>query len=98
MSAPSTESAAIRRLIRVCLADGWGLTIVHYDVDDEVFVTSEREAVDAILAVDEAYLILTREQERGWIRFVMGNAPDEVACDYTLNLTAVDRETSSWWS
>lgn len=102
MSAPSTESAAIRRLIRVSLTDGWKPLHVIYTDNEEVPVTNESEALEAILAVDEAYLRFTRgegdEQEWGWIRFVMGNDPDEVACDYTVNLTAVDRETSSWWS
>lgn len=98
MGAPSTESAAIRRLIRVALTDGWNLTMVRYYDGEQIPVSTEAEALTEVLAVDEAYLHFIRGDEHAWIRFVLGNEPDEVACDYTVNLTAVDRETSTWWS
>jgi hypothetical protein len=102
MSTPSTDKAAIRQIIRALIAAGHTLAFV-YDGEEDVPVTNETEAIDAIMAVDQAHLHVhlplqpLREQERGYVFFVLGNEPYEVACDYTLNLDPVlGPLTSSW--
>ena len=101
MATPSNEGAAVRALIRAVRADGWVMTVVDDggDEDEIIPVRTEGEALEAIFAVDEAYLYFTRSGERAWIRFVLGNEPEEVACDYTVNLSdAIDPVTDKWWS
>ena len=96
MSAPSTDAAAMRHIIRALRADDWTLVKV-FDGEEDVPVTNESEAIEAITAVDDAYLFVKRGEESGWVFFVLGNEPLEVACNYTTNLTAVDRVTREWW-
>lgn len=98
MTAPSSDQAAIRQIIRALRADGWVLLLVD-NCEEEIRVRTEAEAIDAIMAVDAAYLIVaegTPTGNRGWVFFVLGNDPEEVAADYTVNLTAVDNVTTSW--
>ena len=92
MTAPSTDRAAVRQIIRALKGAGWVLARV-YDGEGHPAVASETEALNAIFAVDEAYLHvvkgyddLRQDHARGWVRFVLGNEPFEVAADYTVNL------------
>jgi hypothetical protein len=104
MSAPTSDSAGIRQTIRALKADGWELDFV-FDGEEDIPVSNEREAIDAITAVDDAFLNVKRMSERypervndtGWVRFVLGNEPDEVVCDYTTNLECVDTLTRGWY-
>ena len=103
MSAPESDSAAIRQIIRALRKAGWELAYVD-DREEQTKVKTEQEAIDAITAVDEAFLHLNRRKigdlgpERGYVFFVLGNAPEEVACDYTVNLSdAIDPLTDSWF-
>lgn len=100
MSAPSSDQAGIRQVIRALRARGWVLNFV-YDGEEEVKVKTEQDAIDAIMAVDEATLVVnegTVTGPRGWVFFVLGNDPDEVVCDHTINLSGVlDPLTEGWW-
>ena len=95
MGAPTTDRGGIQQVIRALKDDGWSLTFVYYGEED-IPVTNETEAIDAVMSVDDAYLNVARGNETGWVRFVLGNAPDEVVNDYTTNLTIVDTLTTSW--
>jgi hypothetical protein len=96
MSAPSSEIAGVRQVIRALVADGWKL----HSVDDEP-VHNETEALAEIEAVGFARLFVISDErlgERGWVFFTMQNGePDEVVCDYTLNLECVQTLTDSWY-
>lgn len=107
MSTPKDDKSAIRLIIRAVRAAGWDLECVD-DREEEVKVKTEQEALDAITAVDEAFLVLTRLDKqpgslvklktRGHIFFVLGNDPEEVACDYTTNLeSAIGPLVESWF-
>lgn len=101
MGAPTTDRGGIQQTIRALVADGWLLRYV-YDGEERVKVTNEPEAIEAIMAVDDAALHVARHGEAGtyatgWVRFVMGNDPDEVVCDYTTNLECVDALTNGWY-
>lgn len=98
MSAPSSDQAAIRQIIRALKASDHKLDEV-YDGEEEIAVSTETEALDAIMAVDEAWLYVTLpDGARGWMFFVLGNEPDEVMNDYTVNLSPVlDPLTEGWW-
>lgn len=101
MSAPESDRAAIRQIVRAVRASGWVLTSVN-NGEEHIPVTNEDEAIKAIFEVDEATLVFnegTPTGQRGWVYFVLGNDPEEVAADYTINLShAIDPLTESWWS
>jgi hypothetical protein len=93
MGAPSTERAGVRQAIRALVADGWTL----HSVDSEP-VCTETEAMTEIEAVGFAWLYVRRGDDRGAVFFTMQNgAPDEVICDYTTNLTAIETLTNGWY-
>lgn len=102
MSAPTSDKAGIRQVIHALKAGGWELDFVHDGEEDQI-VSTETEAVAAIVAVDDAFLNVKKREangvvyEIGWVRFVMGNDPDEVVCDYTTNLTEVGTLTHGWY-
>lgn len=101
MGIPTSDRGGIQQAIRALRADGWTLDHVN-DGGERVKVTTETEAIEAIMAVDEAWLHVKRGSEadgtdaRGYAFFVLGNAPDEVVCDYTTNLTALDTLIDEW--
>lgn len=98
MSAPTSDEDGIRQAVRALQEGGWVLLHV-YDGEDDVPVTNEAEVVEAVTAVEDAYLWVaegTPTGHRGWVRFVLGNDPDEVICDHTINLAPLDRLTDHW--
>ncbi len=97
MATPTTERGGIIQAIRALRAGGWELAYVN-DGEDDITVTNEREAVEAIMAVDEATLAVRHNSDTklGWVYFVLGNAPYEVINDYTINLEELDTLTSEW--
>jgi len=99
MAAPSTDRAAATQIIRALIHEGWRPRTVD-DGGDDVKVVTVTEALDAIFAVDAAHLhVEHRNGEWGWVWFVLGNDPEEVAADYTVNLSdAIDPVTDRWWS
>lgn len=99
MGSPTTDRGGIQQTIRALTAAGWNLTSV-YDGEEDMTVTKEGEALDNIMAVDQAWLYVTEAGtgRQAWVFFVLGNSPEEVVSDYTLNLEDVlDPLTKSWW-
>ena len=99
MSAPESDRAGIRQTIRALRAAGYTLLEV-FDGEETVPVKTETEAIDAIMAVDDATLFVrtTEGDYNPWVRFVMGNDPEEVVCDYLVSLEPVlGPLTESWW-
>lgn len=102
MAAPSSDRAAIRQVIRALKKVGY-VPLRVFDGEDvvEAYGGSENDVIAAIMAVDDATLAVTKGEgdEAGWVRFVMGNEPDEVVCDHTVGLSHVlDPLTEGWWS
>lgn len=100
MPAPKNDTVAIKQTIQALLKAGYKLSKV-YDGEEDIPVTTETEATEAITAVDDATLWIGEGVgflSAGWIRFVMGNDPDEVICDYTTNLDPVITPLmNEWW-
>lgn len=89
MPAPKTDESGIRQTIRALKKAGYTLAYV-YDGEDDVSVSTEQEAIEAIMAVDDAHLhVDSAEHVAGWVRFVMGNEPFEVICNHTVDLEPV---------
>lgn len=99
MSMPSTDRAAVGKIIRGLINAGWGLDRV-FDGEEDVPVTTVSQALHVIFSVDMAHLHVKNPAtgETGWVWFVLGNEPEEVAADYTVNLSeAIDPITEAWW-
>lgn len=96
MSIPKSDSAGIRQAIRALRAAGYALHCVD-DGGEYVKVTNENEAIEAITAVDSATLYVKDSAGNSrMVFFVMGNAPDEVICDYSASLACLDALIDSW--
>jgi len=112
MTAPSSDSAAIRQTIRALKAAGVQLLEVQDGEEDvNVETATEQEVIDAITAVDDAFLIVRLPAPKAagvtqvgsprtsHIRFVMGNDPEEVICDHGVSLSPIlDPLTEGWWA
>lgn len=97
MTAPGSDRAGIRQVIRALRAAGYDLVAVDDGGEERIKVRTEADAIDAIMAVDCAHLIVKNTEHRGWIFFVLGNSPEEVICDHTVNLSPVlDPLIDSW--
>ena len=103
MTAPSSDRAGIRQIIRALRAADYDLVEV-WDGEETVPVKNESEAIDAVMAVDDATLFVrTPDGSRNpWVRFVMGNDPEEVVCDHVVDCQnfeqVIDSVTEEWWS
>lgn len=96
---PNSDLEAVHLIIEGMLATGHKLMSV-FDTEENIFVNTLEEALDAIFAVDMAHLHLRLPNgDTGWIWFVLGNDPEEVAADYTVNLDPhIDNIISPWWN
>lgn len=108
MSAPSSDKAAIRQVIRAlrkanhtvtAATDGAGETHRFApDALEEAIIAEVTSCDDGTLHVRLPGDGPLKERERGWIYFVLGNDPEEVVCDHTVNLSPVlDPLTEGWW-
>jgi predicted fused transcriptional regulator/phosphomethylpyrimidine kinase len=98
MSTPTDDRAAVGQVIRALKAAGYKL--LHVDNGEEnVKVTTATEAIEAIFEVDQAWLLVLDPDTgaQGCVFFVLGNDPEEVVCDHTINLSdTLDPLLDSW--
>lgn len=80
------EVSIIRRTIRALTAAGYDLSVDDGGEPDEIVRGDERALIEAVMSVEEARLYADREDEEGWVFFVMGNDGHDVIADYTVNL------------
>ena len=103
MTAPSSDRAGIRQIIRALRDKGYSLVEV-WDGEETVKVRTESEAIDAVMAVDDATLFFRTPDGRynPWVRFVLGNDPEEVVCDHVVDCgdfeQIIDSVCDAWWS
>lgn len=84
MSVPSSDAAAVRRIVRHMKSKGAVLSAID-DGGDDTYRTvdwTEKQILDAAMAVDCSWLTWTRGEESMTVFFVFGNSPEEVVCDY----------------
>ena len=101
MSAPSSDKAGIRQVIRALRKAGYTLTGGH-DGEDFFEVpadASEDVLIEHLTACDDSTLHTWKDGERNsHVYFVLGNDPEEVVCDYGMSLEPVlGPLTESWW-
>lgn len=89
MTAPSSDRAAIRQVIRALRKADHVITGGH-DGED-FFKASPTESEDSLIAnltaCDDSTLHVTLpDGSKSHIYFVLGNSPEEVMCDYGVSL------------
>ena len=87
------ERVAARLILDHIEWHGWNVRMVDdgepgYEPNPQV--TTIEEALDKVFGVDEASVYVTRGKAVGRLYFVLGNAPEEVLSDYTINISALD--------
>lgn len=103
---PSNDKEAITLILKGLTKAGCKVTSVcedSWNPNDLTAVSSVTEAVDMVTRVDEAVVYLDlpegAERESTFIYFVLGNDPEEVACDYGVSLSPyIDPIVEPWWS
>lgn len=97
-TAPATDKVAIWLTLQA-------LDLARYRID-HIWDGEEREhpadledALAIITNLDDAFLhvIFPDGTTTGWLRFVLGNEPYEVICDYTTNLDDVVSTLTEGW-
>lgn len=102
---PSNDREAITLILEGLTKAGCKVTEVCDDTwnkDVLTTVDSIEEAVNLVTGVDEAVVYLDlpagAERESTFIYFVLGNEPEEVACDHGVSLSPyIDPIVTPWW-
>ena len=100
MGAPTSDRAGVTQIVRALDEAGWIAMRVDYGDGEYVTAHGVPETVDEVMAVDDAFVIVARRGTgEAWVRFVLGNDPEEVVADYTLSLEdVIGPITEGWWS
>lgn len=98
MTAPKNDREGIILTATALMEAGYALDSV-WDGEESIKVLTSIEAADAVMTVDDAKLYVKgSDGVDSYVYFVLGNAPEEVICDYTVNLSAViDPLTDGWF-
>lgn len=98
MTAPTSDRAGIVQTFEALKKAGWTDPSV-WDGEEDTPVTTAKEAADIVMNLDQARLYVKGPLgSEGWVFFVLGNDPDEVICDHTVNLSEVlDPLTQGWF-
>lgn len=96
---PSNDREAVTLILEGLVNAGHTIEYVN-DGEDLYYTEDVAEAVQHVMDVDMAHVFLDLpDGGSGWVWFVLGNDPEEVAADYTVNL---DPDLSSivdpWWN
>lgn len=97
---PQSDKEAIRLIMDGLRERDVRLVMVNDGEDEHYVLDSTDAALDAVMAVDEATLVLRLpDGNRAWAWFVLGNDPEEVVADHTVNLSEfIDPITEPWWN
>ena len=99
MTAPTSDKAGIRQVIRALVAAGHTLDSVNNGDEDEP-VTTEAQAIEEATAADSASLYVRDSTgHRAGVFFVLGNHdPVDLVADWNMSLDPVIGPlTEGWW-
>lgn len=97
MSAPSSDRDGIIQLFELLAKAGYHSPAI-WDGEEETPVKTAEEAADIVMNLDQAHLYVTKDDKTSWAFFVLGNDPEEVICDYTVDLEDVVGPLFEAWS
>lgn len=97
---PSNDREAISLIIDGLIERGCVITNVWDGAQEKLPYTDKDEAVDWLTSCDDSTMeVTTPEGQESWVYFVLGNEPEEVACDMGVNiLPYLDPITEPWWA
>lgn len=97
MSAPSTDRAAVRKALQALYLAGYEFIDCQFG-DDPEHVDTVDQALEHVMSVDDCFVtVRLSDGSEGWVRFVLGNEPFEVICDYHLALEPVLGPLTEGW-
>lgn len=99
---PSSDREAISLIIDGLIERGCTPTVSRDGENDDLSYTDKESALDWLTSCDESALFVSlpegAERESSFIYFVLGNSPEEVACDYGVALSPyLDPIIEPWW-
>lgn len=100
---PSNDREAVTLILDGLTSLGMKVTSVCDDTwnpNETTDVSTVAEAVDLVMGVDEATVYITNlDGKESFIYFVLGNDPEEVACDYGVSLDPhLSNIVDPWWN
>lgn len=100
MGAPTTDRDGVQQTYRALTEAGYIIGVRDGAGEDFAAPMTETDAIEEVMSCDDGYFLVFRpdQTERvGWVYFVFGNSPEEVICDYTLNLEHVIGPLTENW-
>ena len=102
MSKPSSDRAAISRIIDGLIERGCTPTLSRNGANEDLPYTDKKSALDWLTSCDEGVLFVDlpegAEHKSSHIYFVLGNDPEEVAADYGVSVSPyLDPIVNPWW-
>ena len=96
---PSTDREAISLIIDGLIERGCTPTVARDGENDDLDYNDKDEALDWLTSCDESGLFVELpDGEESFIYFVLGNSPEEVVCDHSINLEEyIDPIVMPWW-
>jgi hypothetical protein len=101
---PSNDREAISLIIDGLIERGCKPTASRDGDSEDLPYTDKESALDWLTSCDESVLFVdlpldaASEHTSSHIYFVLGNDPEEVACDYGVSLSPyLDPITNPWW-
>lgn len=98
MGAPTTDRGGVIQALRALSAAGWKPVGVQSVGEEREPVANTWQAAQAVMDLDDAFVVVSNGERESWVRFVMGNEPDEVVCDYLTSLSPVLDPLLEGWS
>ena len=99
---PSNDREAISLIIDGLIERGVMPTLSRDGANEDLPYTDKESALDWLTSCDESVLFVDlppdAERESTFIYFVLGNDPEEVACDHGVSLSPyIDPIVEPWW-
>lgn len=102
MSMPKDDTSAVRQVLDELRATGWKAVYLEYrETSDltEVWEFSPEELLNEVMATDSVFVHVHHNELKAnaWAYIVLGNDPEEVVADYTMNLDDVMNTLVERW-
>lgn len=97
MTNPTTDRDGVEQTWDALTKAGYTIDVVD-GAGEEFKGLSRTQAVEEVTSCDDGYFrVLEGDQRVGWVWFIFGNSPEEVICDYTVNLEHVIGPLTEGW-
>lgn len=99
---PTNDREAISLIIDGLIERGVTPILSRNGENDDLVYTDKESALDWLTSCDESVLLVRlpegASRETSHVYFVLGNAPEEVACDYGVSVAPyLDPIVYPWW-